>query len=559
MSNKYIKQIDNNNFVFPNNTLAEYDAEIIHDLKENSVQGVLTGFSPLTYSASTQSVGVSFTYQWSLNGAEPFISNDNKLNILSVHMQSPDKKYYKPWICVAQVQDNNVNLTYKTDTFTVFVTPQMMGQTVFTTGTFYFEIRFLGHRAVFPISVSGALAIPTPTPTPSPTPTGPTPTPGGPTPTPTPTATPSNPCYCYEILVTGNTLPPPEGGVIATLDYNDCYGTRTARAFTVGPGTYYQCIQTLSSVVQWHPEGTSGIDTSNLLIPGVGNCNTGYVCTGYTPASTPTPTPTSTGAPATATPTPTPTATGAPATATPTPTATGVPPTDTPTPTPTATGVPPTDTPTPTPTDTPTPTPTSTPTPTPFETTFSGYVSIENGPDACGGGGYSNVNITVVGTTLCNATKVKGLSSPTFGNVWGDFANNQTFWVSNGTDEREFMRDGSAQEGTPQTACTACAAPTATPTPTPTATPTPTPGAYTSFGGCGYGSTTAGACNDAGINNRTLYSNCDNVSIGVGCIIYSDSGGTTPLTGYTNVYLALVSWDVNSSTGAITATSSEQC
>jgi len=169
----------------------------------------------------------------------------------------------------------------------------------------------------------------TPTPTPTPTPTGPTSTPTPtPTSTPTPTATPSNPCYCFPIVVTGSTLPPPEGGVIATLDYNDCNGVRTARAFTVGPGTYYQCIQVVSSVVQWFPEGTEGIDTSYLTLTYLeGNCNTGYVCTGYTPSVTPTPTPTGT--------------------PTPTPTSTPVEPTNTPTPTPTST---PTSTPTPTPT-----------------------------------------------------------------------------------------------------------------------------------------------------------------------------------------------------------------
>lgn len=179
------------------------------------------------------------------------------------------------------------------------------------------------------LCVTGVTPTPTPTFTPTPTPTGPTSTPTPtPTSTPTPTATPSNPCYCFPIVVTGSTLPPPEGGVIATLDYNDCNGVRTARAFTVGPGTYYQCIQVVSSVVQWFPEGTSGIDTSYLTLTYLtGNCNTGYDCSGYEPAVTPTPTPTGT--------------------PTPTPTSTPVEPTNTPTPTPTST---PTSTPTPTPT-----------------------------------------------------------------------------------------------------------------------------------------------------------------------------------------------------------------
>ena len=372
MSKKYIKQINNDNFVFPNNTLAEYDAEIIHDLKENSVNGVITGFSPLTYSGTPANIGVSFTYQWYLNNAEPFISNDGKLNILSVHMQSPDKNYYKPWICVGQVQDNNVNLTYKTDTFLVWVTPQMMGQTSFSTGTYYFEIRFLGHRAVFPVSVTAPLAIPTPTPTP--TGTGPTPTP-----------TPSNPCYCYPIVVTGTTS---GEGTIASLTYNDCYGVQTVRAFTVGPGTYYQCIQTISSVVQYDPGATTGIDQSYLTLTyQTGNCRTGYVCSGYDPAGpTPTPTPTATGVPPTATPTPTPTATsvGPTATPTPTPTATSVGPTATPTPTPTATSVGPTATPTPTPTATP---------PTEF------YINIANNTT-----GSDITNILVNGIAITGAS-----------------------------------------------------------------------------------------------------------------------------------------------------------
>ncbi len=138
-----------------------------------------------------------------------------------------------------------------------------------------------------------------------------------------------------------------------------------------------------------------------------------------------------------------PTPTPLPATVTPLPaTSTPLPATDTP--------VPPTPTPTPLPaTNTPVP---PTPTPTPFETTF-----------------------TVQGTSLCNLTKVLGLSSTTYGNVYNDMIVSDTFWISDGTDEREFMRDGSAQTGTPQTSCTACpAAPTATPTPLP-ATNTPVP------------------------------------------------------------------------------------
>jgi hypothetical protein len=222
MSKKYISQINNTNFVFPNYKLAEYDVEIIHEIKDNSVSGSTTGFD-MSYNSGTGNISISFTYQWYLNSAEPFISNDGKLNILSVHMMTNDKKYFKPWICVGLIQDNNTSLTYKTDTQNFVVTPQMVGQASFTNGTYFAEIRMMGHRAVFPLNysdtVSGITVTPTPTPTVTPTPT-PTATPGlSPTPTPTPTPTnayelysadryecdtPSGPCTYVETLDIAN-------------------------------------------------------------------------------------------------------------------------------------------------------------------------------------------------------------------------------------------------------------------------------------------------------------------------------------------------------------------
>ena len=163
-------------------------------------------------------------------------------------------------------------------------------------------------------------------PTPTPTATN-TPTPTA-TFTPTPTATPApiDQCYCYPVVVTGTTVPGPEPTVIATLTYNNCFGVQFVRAFTTGPGTYYQCIQTSGGVVQYNVLETSGIDQSYLNLTYLtGNCNTGYDCSGYVPAATPTPTPTATAVPPTNTPTPTPTATPGGATPTPTPTATTIP------------------------------------------------------------------------------------------------------------------------------------------------------------------------------------------------------------------------------------------
>ena len=77
--------------------------------------------------------------------------------------------------------------------------------------------------------------------------------------------------------------------------------------------------------------------------------------------------------------------------------------------------------------------------------------------------------------------------------------------------------------------------------------------AYTNSG---YGNTVSTACNDAIINNRTLYSNCEN--IGFGCEIYLDINGTTPLTGYNNVFIEGSVWDLNL-TNIIQAISVVQC
>jgi len=512
MSKKYIGQIDNDSFVFPNNRVAEYDVEIIHDINDNCVSGQVIAFSATTVSSTGMTV--SFDYIWDLNGATPYERNSGAVSVLSLHMMGPTQNYYKPFLCVGRFVFNNIPITRIESGVTpgfsrlsFVLTPSMIGVPSFTNGTYYFEVKFIGERCVFPVCFSQQIsAIPTPTPTPTPTATstptptptstptptptvsvccvsggtlnvtdtgyirwtlcngddvdtflsstgtytitsciqdgsirsafpladlaawtvlttgttcggicGPTPTPTAtptstptPTPTSTPTATPSNPCYCFPIVVTGSTLPPPEGGTIATLQYNDCDGVLTARAFSVGPGTYYQCIQVISSVVQYDPIGTTGIDQSYLTLTYLtGNCNTGYDCSGYVPSgSTPTPTPTST------------------------------------------------------PTSTPTPTPTSTP----------------------------------VG-------------------------------------------------------------PTATPTPTPT--PTIAPEVY-SFTGCGYGNSVANACNDAGINNRTLYSDCTTGTFGIGCFVYTDTFPNA-LTGWEVVFMNGANWDLNTSTGQVTALSSTQC
>jgi hypothetical protein len=293
-----------------------------------------------------------------------------------------------------------------------------------------------------------------------------------PTPTPTPTETPTPtpiPLYSYGVHLGGTYLDPYTAcqnqtvdstfySINSTLNVGDVLYTdvELSSIYFTGIGNYF--------IIEYE-ENKYVIDTDNLgSIISLTNC---LAIPGPTATPEPTVVPT-------ATPTVTPEPTVVPTVV---PTAT---PTVTPEPTVVPTAVPtnvPTAVPTAVPTNTPVPaTATPTPQPTPFETTFSGFVSLVNGPTACAGGEYGNVNITVQGTSLCNLTQIKGLSSTLYGNVYGDMTNNTTFWVSNGTDEREFIRNGSAETGTAQTACTACpAAPTATPTPLPaTSTPVPT-------------------------------------------------------------------------------------
>ena len=183
MSNQYIPQINNQNFVFPNYELAEYDVDIIHTPNENSVSGTVTNFSATTIA----STGITFTHDWTWtkNGADVVIANSGVINLLSVHVLASNQTYFKPWRCVDLVTDPSpINIAYfGTNTFTI--TASQLGLTSLPNGDYYFEFRFIGEKAIYPICQTYTVgSLPTPTPTPSPTPTS---TPVSPTPTPTPT------------------------------------------------------------------------------------------------------------------------------------------------------------------------------------------------------------------------------------------------------------------------------------------------------------------------------------------------------------------------------------
>ena len=197
MSTKYIGQINNTSFVYPNKTLAEYDVEIVHDLNDNCVSGYATTFSATTITSS--SISVSYDITWVKNGAEPFINNAGLLSAVSIHMLAPGQVYYKPWRVVHSLTSSDTTGTTLNFTGTFSVTPTDLGLVSFGSGEMYFEIRFIGHRAILPICYSATSSLgPTPTPTGTPGPTAtptPTPTATGPTATPTPTPTPT-PTLC---------------------------------------------------------------------------------------------------------------------------------------------------------------------------------------------------------------------------------------------------------------------------------------------------------------------------------------------------------------------------
>lgn len=152
MSRKYIKQINNDNFVYPNNFLAEYDVEIVHNLTESSVSGTVTNFSATTVT----STGITFNYTsyFVLNNAEPYVNSSNYQSVYSVHCMLPNQLYFKPWRTVS-FKKLLVTIapytSYGTASNSFTITPSQFGLTTFSNGVYNFEIRMIGKRSVYPI------------------------------------------------------------------------------------------------------------------------------------------------------------------------------------------------------------------------------------------------------------------------------------------------------------------------------------------------------------------------------------------------------------------------
>jgi hypothetical protein len=269
MGRKYIKQIINQNFIYPNDNVAEYDVEIVHDINNNCVSGSVSNFSATTVSST--GITLSLNYTWLLNNAEAWIRNSNLLAFWSLHCIVPGQSFYKPWRLIQSRSSSNTALISNAEVGVLTtITPSQMGVSSFTNGTYYFELRMIGHRCIFPICLD--LTISTiPTPTPTPTATGAPPTP---TPTPTPTATGGVCC------VSGVTLNVTDTGWIK---YTLCDGTQEYKEYTTtGNKTIPECIQQ-NSVNYGFPFA----NLAEFTVTGAGT-QCGGVC--VTPTPTPTPT-----------------------------------------------------------------------------------------------------------------------------------------------------------------------------------------------------------------------------------------------------------------------------
>jgi hypothetical protein len=149
MSYKYIPQLNETNFVYPNYEISEYDVDILHTLNNNSVTGTVTNF---VVSGTARTTGITFTHNftWSKNNADVFINSSGQLNVFSVHMLAANQTYYKPWRLVDRAV-SSASATSLSGSNTITVTPSMMGIASFSSGTYYFEIRMIGLKSVYPI------------------------------------------------------------------------------------------------------------------------------------------------------------------------------------------------------------------------------------------------------------------------------------------------------------------------------------------------------------------------------------------------------------------------
>jgi hypothetical protein len=285
MAKKYISQQISNSFVYPNNELYEYDQEIIHNINNNMVSGSVTNFTATLI--DTNDIQISFDYVWQLGGAvrQLLPSDPTQTSVLSVHMLAPNQKYFKPWICVLNVQSSNI--TGSTISGSVTAVPDVPYS--LTNGVYTFEFRFISERSIYPIIITQNVVGLTPTPTPTPTIT--------PTPSVTPTHTPPSPSVTPTHTPTSTTTPTPTP-VFTTLSVYSGTSSTVACNETYATTIYYTGSLVTGTTIFWDSPALSNQVPNGYYL----NASNGqvYVVTGSDgrlasitscPAPTPTPTP----------------------------------------------------------------------------------------------------------------------------------------------------------------------------------------------------------------------------------------------------------------------------
>jgi len=182
---RYIKQIDRENFVYPNNSVSNYDNEIIHEVNDNNPTGIINSIDNIVITPASLSFDVNWSYV--RNNSELFQNIDGSYTIVSFHLLAPDQIYFKPWKYIGSIKTSDSSITGNTQTTSFSIITTDFGVTGFTSGEYYLETRFIGKRSIEPVCSIFDTTVAPVTPTPNPT-SGLTPTP-----TPTPTVTPSTP------------------------------------------------------------------------------------------------------------------------------------------------------------------------------------------------------------------------------------------------------------------------------------------------------------------------------------------------------------------------------
>lgn len=315
---RYIPQIPNNDFVYPNNDKVEYDVNIVHEINDNTVYGTVSG---LTLTRSGATILLDYNFTWYRNGAEVWTRENGSRGILSIHVLVPGQEYFSPWRMIDSVSTTSTSGVITANILRQ-VNPSYMGLSSWPSGEYVFEFRFIGLKQNYVVCQTATLA---PAPTPTPTPTvfsctcvsysitnnssesqltytyqdcdtgvtnevvlapsvgesrcacsgsvtitigsgtildlGPCAAPPTPTPsqtstsTPTPTATSS----CTYWFLEGSTM----SGELLVVQYNDCAGS--PQEITIGwnttPTTSYICAQAGSVVVVEQGLGTSATNT----------------------------------------------------------------------------------------------------------------------------------------------------------------------------------------------------------------------------------------------------------------------------------------------------------